>query len=355
MVTAAAFTEVKEKLKGLLHRWSAAQFGEILEGVYRRQLRQHPMLSERRMERLREELIAVPAFSDVLRRAMKEVNTNEAFTAYLRSVVVHGLAIRLGQAFVRHGRGDERRVLFHVKLPVQFAQGSEDIITIAEDGSHGDGTTRTFLRHLEESLEELHPRHLGGCPNVEEDRLVNQVFDREADAARWRSWDPRDERRIQALASELGVDLESNAGPMQGVLRLLYGTEEFGSQRYELFQLHREIRSVRASLEKALEREASAWELVGAVVARAAEKDAAVQQWSQLLESYRSLDEALQEESLSAEARLAEQAYRLSARLCVDGCQTCLHTGSTIMDDDLAEVVVSRRMLERLGAFLEKA
>ncbi|WP_224246053.1 AAA domain-containing protein [Hyalangium gracile] len=355
MVTAAAFKGVKEKISGLVHRWSAAQFGELLDGVYRRHLRQHPMLSDRRMERLREELISASAFADVLRRAMKEVASSESFTSYLRSVVVHGLAIRLGQAFVRHGRGDERRILFHVKLPVQFAQGAEDIITIAEDGSHGDGTTRTFLRHLGESLEELHPSHLGACPNVEEDRLVNHVFEREADAARWRSWDPRDERRIQALASELGVDLESNAGPIQGVLRLLYGTEELGTQRYELYQLHREIRSVRVGLEKDLEREASAWELVGAVVARAAENHASVPQWSQLLENYRALDDALQEESLSAEARLADQAYRLSARLCVDGCQTCLHTGSTIMDDDLAEVVVSRRMLEQLGAFLEKA
>jgi hypothetical protein len=62
---------------------------------------------------------------------------------------------------------------------------------------------------------------------------------------------------------------------------------------------------------------------------------------------YQSLKEATLEESLGAEARLAVQVYRLSARLCADGCQGCLHSGSDLMEDTLAESAVSRRLLGR--------
>ncbi len=99
-------------------------------------------------------------------------------------------------------------------------------------------------------------------------------------------------------------------------------------------------------------RQPSAWELVGRVVGLATERDPSARNWSRLLDSYRALEDAVQEESLSAEARLAEEAWRRSARLCVDGCQACLHTGSSLMDSDMAEVALSRRLLERLAIFL---
>ncbi|MEJ2389064.1 MAG: hypothetical protein P8Y27_17670, partial [Chromatiaceae bacterium] len=65
------------------------------------------------------------------------------------------------------------------------------------------------------------------------------------------------------------------------------------------------------------------------------------------LRAYQGLEHATLEESLGAEARLADQVYRLSARLCVDGCQGCLHSGSDLMADTLAESAVSRRLLGR--------
>jgi hypothetical protein len=353
MVTAAAFDEFRQTLQELLRRWNPERFAALLQEVYRRHLRQHPMLSERRVKRLRDEVIASPAFEEVLRRAWEDVRpSGNALAGYLRSLAVHGVALRLEQAFVRHGRGDERRVLFHVKLPVQFGSEAEDVITVAEDGNHGDGTTRTFVERLEEALADLRPERLADCPNADEDRLIARLFEREADVARWRSWDPRDEQRLRTLARELGVDLEADAGPFQGVLRLLYDAEEVGGERFELFVLHRELRRLATTLERDMGRQPSAWELVAKVVDRAAAGDPSAPGWSRLLAGYRALQEASLEESLSPEARLADQAYRISARLCVDGCQACLHTGSSLMDDDMAEVTVSRRLLERLALFL---
>lgn len=352
MVTAAAFEGFSKELPKLLRRWNAELFAKLLMDVFQGHLRQHPMLTEQRIERLRD-VIFSNVFQQLIDQAWRAVRSHEAFAGYLRSVIVHGLAIRLEQAFVRHGRGDERRVLFHVKLPVQFEGGAEDVITVAEDGSHGDGTTRTFVAHLDEAAADLAPELLADCPNAREDRFVAALASRPAeDIVRWRSWDPRDERRVQDLARELGADLEVDAGPFQGVLRLLYGAEEVGGNRFELFTLYQEIQAVGSSLAHEMGRAPSAWELVGTVVVRAESGDARTPEWRRLLESYRAVEDAVQEESLSAEARLADQAYRISTRLCVDGCQSCLHTGSSLMDGDMAEAVVSRRLLEQLGVFL---
>ncbi|NVJ15318.1 AAA domain-containing protein [Myxococcus sp. AM010] len=354
MVTAAAFEGFSKDLQKLLRRWDGGLFAKLLTDVFQGHLRQHPMLTEQRLERLGE-VIASTAFQRLIDQAWRDVRSHEAFTGYLRSVVVHGLAIRLEQAFVRHGRGDERRVLFHVKLPVQFGGGSEDVITVAEDGSHGDGTTRTFVAHLDEAASDLTPELLADCPNAREDRFVAALAGRPAaDIARWRSWDPRDERRVRELARELGADLDVDAGPFQGVLRLLYGAEEVDGDRFELFTLYQELQAAGGLLAREMGREPSAWELVGTLVARAERGDAGAAEWRRLLERYRGVEEAVQEESLSAEARIADQAYRLTARLCVDGCQACLHTGSSLMNGDMAEVAVSRRLLERLGAFLRR-
>ena len=94
-------------------------------------------------------------------------------------------------------------------------------------------------------------------------------------------------------------------------------------------------------------REPSQWELVSATVRAAADNDSVTPRLAALLETYQGLEDATLEESLGAEARLADQVYRQRARLCVDGCQGCLHTGSDLMPEALAESTVSRRLLEQ--------
>lgn len=97
----------------------------------------------------------------------------------------------------------------------------------------------------------------------------------------------------------------------------------------------------------------STWELVGAVGHDAANGGAHTPRWARLLEIYGGLEGANLDGSLAPQARLADQIYRLCARLCPDGCQACLHLGSDLMDDGLAEMTVSRRVLERFWAFVE--
>ena len=117
-----------------------------------------------------------------------------------------------------------------------------------------------------------------------------------------------------------------------------------------IYGLHGEINAIDARLRDTMAREASQWELVSAVVRSAADSGPETPRLSDLIRTYQELEEASQEESLEAEARLADQVYRLSTRLCVDGCQGCLHTGTDLMPAALAESVVSLRLLRRLTA-----
>lgn len=111
--------------------------------------------------------------------------------------------------------------------------------------------------------------------------------------------------------------------------------------------MHLEIQAVEAHLRESMAREPSQWELVSATVRAATDSDSMTPRLAALLGIYQGLEDATLEESLGAEARLADQVFRLSARLCVDGCQGCLHTGSDSMPEALAESAVSRRLLER--------
>ena len=151
------------------------------------------------------------------------------------------------------------------------------------------------------------------------------------------------------LAAEVALGSIPEATSMQGVMRLFYGSEALGAERFDLYSLHGEIRTIDARLQDTMARELSQWELVSATVRAAADGNETTPRLVAQLRAYQGLEHATLEESLGAEARLADQVYRLSARLCVDGCQGCLHSGSDLMADTLAESAVSRRLL---GSFV---
>jgi hypothetical protein len=148
------------------------------------------------------------------------------------------------------------------------------------------------------------------------------------------------------LARDLEIDPGLEEGALQGVLRLFYGSETVGPERVDFYNLHRVILAVETQIRQMLARAPSQWELVSAVVRSAGDQDE-TPFLAATLRGYQALEDAALEESLDAEARLADQVYRISARLCVDGCQGCLHTGNDLMADTLAESAVSRRLLER--------
>ncbi|KIG17587.1 DNA helicase [Enhygromyxa salina] len=354
LVTARAFENTNEKLQRLLRRWDVGHFRQLLLETYTQYLSLHPLLTEQRIVRIAEELAKphLAGMQGFLVQAIAGCKDDQGFRQYLRSLALHGLAMRLQQLFAIHGAGDPRRVLFHTKLPIQFGEDADDVIVVCEDGEHGDGTTRTFLETLDIAFGELRAGALFECPNAREDEVLERLLE-DADLANtWSLRDPISADRIGELAGVLGLDPEDDANIMQSVVRVLYDSEDIGGERFSYRSLQQEVRTVREQLSAEMDRDPTAWELVGRVVALARGGDPSVQRWAQLRRCYLELEDAAQEGSLEADARLGDQVYRLSARLCVDGCQACLHTGSPLFPQQMLDATVSRTVLTRLAEFL---
>ena len=261
--------------------------------------------------------------------------------------MLHGLALRLRQSFVLVGRGDERRVVAHVKLPIQFEGVSDDVITICESGAQGDGTTRNVVAHLNQALEHWSNGFIGGCPNANEDAIVQRFWTMRDRHQSWRALNSREQRTAETLATDLGVPGRGSV-PVAIILRILFDSETVGPESFQLYDLALEIENARAELEARLGRKGRDWELTSASVVKATSGLPGATELSRLRAAYASLDDAIdEEESLGADARLADQVYRLGARLCLDGCRACVHQSSELMSDSLVEASVSRRLLER--------
>jgi hypothetical protein len=344
--TAAGQAELRAKLNKLIRRWDSIALRSLLQQTYSERLSQHPLLSERRVDRLAKAL-AQPKFRTLFSGVLETIRDEEAFSNYLRSVLIHSVAVRLKQAFVLYGRGDERQVIVHAKIPLQFGDCASDVITIAENGAHGDGTTRMFIENLDEVLNDWSAGGMVECPNALEDELIGRVYNAPTKHKDWQDFDPRNSDQMRRLADDLGVQPEADGTSMQPVMRILYGIETVGAERVKLFSLHIEILSISDRLRQEMGREPSSWELVSLAVNAATQSDPLVPHLSSLHKAYQGLEDARLEESLSADTRLADQVYKLSARLCVDGCQACLHSGSGLMPDLLTEASVSRLLLGR--------
>lgn len=342
MVSAAGDPELKQRLSRLLAFWSSAELASLLQDTRARLLSQHPLLSSERVDRVTQAL-ADQRFQAIFRTATRSVGDADAFRRYLKSALLHALAVRLTQSFLQVGRGDERQVIMHVRLPLQFSSAGDPTITICEAGAFGDGTTRAFLERFDEAARHWRNGFIASCPNAREDAAVQRLFDQQQHHAAWRLLDPNSITALRSLNQPLGLD---DGEPVPAtVLRLLFGTETVGDQRFEMYDLATAVRASDARLTTRLGRSPSAWELTSAVVAEAS-GDAASSP-GRLLRAYAGIDDAAMDESLSPEGRLADQVFRLHARLCVDGCRACVHQPSDIMSDSLAEASTSRTLLER--------
>jgi hypothetical protein len=346
MVSAAGDPDLKQRLTRLLAFWSSAALASLLEDTRARLISQHPLLSSERVGRVAQAL-AGQRFQAILLAAVRSTADADAFRRYLKSALLHALAVRVKESFLQVGRGDERQVIMHVRLPLQFAGAGAPTITICEAGAFGDGTTRAFLERFDEAARHWRSGFIATCPNAREDAAVQRLFEQPQHHAVWRSLDPNNIDALGSMNRPLGLHYGEPVPAT--VLRLLFGTETVGDQRFEMYDLATAVRASDARLTARLGRSPSAWELTSVVVAEATGD--ATSPPGRLLRAYAGIDDAAMDESLSPEGRLADQVFRLHARLCVDGCRACVHQPSDIMSDSLAEASTSRTLLER---FLSK-
>jgi len=162
----------------------------------------------------------------------------------------------------------------------------------------------------------------------------------------WRSLDPRHPDTLDQIGRDLGIDFEASGSPSpQQLLRLLYASEAIGGQQVALYDVWQEVMKAKSALNLLIGREPDGWEIVSAASKGAL--DGLYPTLATMLASYSQIEGAAQDGNLSPAERVADQIYRVSGRLCFDGCLACLHGGSDLMPSALADVTVSRRLLTR--------
>jgi hypothetical protein len=342
MVSAAGEPDLKRQLSRLLKFWSGQGLAELFEATRARLLSQHPLLSRDRVLRVAD-CLSDQRFQDLFETCIRAIADPKLFARYIKSIVIHSLGVRLKESFLQVGRGDERHVIMHVQLPIQFSDASDPVITLCEAGAFGDGTTRSFLDRFDASVAHWRDGFISECPNAREDAAMLRLLRQPELHAAWRELNPNDASALEALNEPLGL---SKAQPVPAViLRVLYGSESLGSERFDLYDLAMAISLVDARLSAQLQRAPSAWELTSAAVEAAKADEISIS--GRILRAYAKIEDAVQDESLSPETRLADQIYRLHARLCIDGCQACVHQPSDLMSDSLSEASTSRTLLNR--------
>ena len=347
--SAASRDDLRAELRVLMRFWDSARLGTLLERTFDTVLTYHPLLTSRRIQTL-SAAVAGNAYRQVIQSSFRDAADADIFRRYLRSLVLNSVAVRLHQMFVLHGRGDEGRVLAHTKVPMEFGSDASDTISVFENGMHGDGTTRTFLRHLDEISHSWSRGSLAECPSALEDRLLEAAAAQEEKHAEWRELNPAQLSDMRKLAADLGVD--GDQVPLDRVITMVFGSELVGDERFEFFELYKEIREVKTRIRKEVARMPTVWEVVSAATQRAIADSPETPRLAALHRVYAGLPDASQEESFSPGARVADQVHRLSASLCVDGCQACLHSGVGIADASQGEASVSRLVLARYSEFI---
>lgn len=342
IASAVTAEDLRRDMARLIRFWSPAALGNWFEAARARFLHQHPLLTQTRVAALGPtfgEDVYKPLFQDILTSLADEGDLR----THLRSTLLHGLGLRLRQSFVDLGSGDERQIALHIRLPSQFEGIDDNTITVCETVGLGDGTTRAFLRRLDEAQQHWTNGFLHTCPNADEDRALEACFAQPSQHETWRAANPNDLATLSSIAREVGADPER---PLPAILRrVLFDREAIGDHILDVYDLAVAVRRVGHGLNGRLGRQASAWELATAAIDSAHDQSEPV--LASALNAYAALEDAETQESFSPEARLADQVYRVSARLCQDGCQACLHNGSDLMSDSLTEASTSRSLIER--------
>jgi hypothetical protein len=336
---------LNSQLRRIVRFWSPDALGSLFGAVRGQLLGQHPLMTAARVARTAAAL-STDAFHVMLTECLAVLRKPGAMSDYLRSVIIQGLMLRLKHLVTHVGQGDERQILAHVKLPLQFGTDASLDITICEAGADGDGTIRGVIDGWQRVQDLIASGYLGDCPNADEDALVRRFWDMPERHDHWRSFDPRNTRALTEIVRELcGDDHEGPLSPT--VTRILFALETIEAEPFSLYDIAADIEAVRMRIVARLGRPLLGWELASAAVADAHSGAAPV--LNRIHDAYHALDPNA-EGSLAPAVRLAEQVFRLGAPLCADGCRSCVHQSSDLMTDSLMEASVSRSLLQRFLA-----
>jgi hypothetical protein len=343
IATASVNPTFSPQLRRIVRFWSPSALETLFENVRGALLSQHPMITVARARRSARTL-GSDAVHLILDDSLRDISQLDRMAGYIESAILHSLALRLKELVSHVGQGEERQLLAHAKLPLQFDKDAETVITICEAGALGDGTVRGVVDNWSTLLDLVAANFLGTCPNADEDATVRHFWSMRARHESWRAADPRDPAALASIAEELGV---ADQGLPPGLRRILFEHEAVEAEPFALYDIAADIEAVRQRAFGSTESPLQAWELASAAVNASRSGSAPV--LARLHDAYGALDPTA-EGSLTPSARLAEQVFRLAAPLCADGCPSCVHQSSDLMSDSLTRSSVSRSLLQRFVA-----
>lgn len=340
-VSAAGDLDLRNDLKSILKRWDGVGLAALFENTRQKLLAHHPMYSSRRVQKTAQAL-ADKRVQALVKQTFIEVADAVAFKLYLKSCLLNALSLRLKQSVALVGQGDDRRMLAHVRLPVQFEGASDPAITICESGAKGDGTIRTVEQNWDQVLAHFTNGFITDCPNADEDDVMQKFWSSRKHHTEWRTSDPRNGHDLVRILKSIDPAYSASQMPSR-LFRVLFEDQDVSGRQISVYDLASQIEQVRAQLAQEFGRAPSDWELASRAVKVAQDEPASY--LGDLLSAFADVD-GLDEASLSPQARLADQIYRLSAPLCTDGCRACVHQSSDMMSDSMVEASVSRRLLK---------
>jgi hypothetical protein len=346
LATAAGHKTFGSEVQRLARFWSPAGLGNLFENVRVRLLSQHPLMTPARVERAAATLGGSDGFRQILNDALRACGQPEHLSNYLKSTIIHGLMLRLKQLVSLVGQGDDRKLVAHATLSIQFDTDATPVVTVCEAGANGDGTIRGVIDNWSSVLDLARADFLGACLNADEDEMVERFWQMRQRHSAWRGADPRDMAAIAAIAREIDpAGARDRLAP--ALSRILFGQADVEAESFALYEVAADIEGARQRAVGEAGRPVVGWELASVAVADAISGAAPI--LKRLRDAYEALDPAA-EESLASDARLAEQVFRLAAPLCADGCRGCVHQASDLMGDSLTEASVSRSLLQRFLA-----
>ncbi len=339
--SAVVSDKLRKELSALLKFWSARDLSTVFENIRSELLSEHPLLTKDRVAEVAAAM-GEAKFQPLLAHAIGAAGDQVLVQRYLKSCLIQSLAIRLKEAFARASGGDPDRLMFHARLPMQFASADSAAITVCELASHGDGTTRSFIENGGEFEELWRAGLIHECPNAAEDVIVDRFFERRTEHAAWRDIDRADGQALSTMAAALGVD----DGPVPAnIQRVLFDQETIGSESFSVYDVALAVRDQETKLRQSFGRFPTMWELASAVVQEATDDRTSVT--GRLLSAYEVIEDAAMDGSLSPSSRLSDQVMRLGMKMCVDGCRACVHQSSDLMGDSLVQSATSRSLLSR--------
>lgn len=339
--SAVVSDKLRKELSALLKFWSPRDLSKVFENIRAELLSGHPLLTKDRVAEVAAAM-GETRFQPLFAQAISAASDQTLFKRYLKSCVIQSLAMRLKEALARASGGDPDRLMFHSRLPVQFASAEKAEITICELASHGDGTTRSFIENVQDFEDLWRMGFIHECPNAAEDVIVDRFFERQADHTVWRDVDRADEQSLSAIAAGLSID----DGPVPAnIQRMLFDQETVGSEIFAVYDVAMAVRDQEMKLRHTFGRFPTMWELASAVVQGALDDRASMT--GRLLSAYEEVEDAVMDGSLSPSGRLTDQVMRLGMTMCVDGCRACVHQSSDLMGDSLVQSATSRSLLSR--------